>query len=258
MNIPYSISKSALQSQQHKMNHVAHNISNVNTTGFKKKDVQFSELMHNAVTEQDVRLSENADPLSLNTGVRIAGTKDSYTQGGLTHTGDTYHLAIGGNGFFGIRNADNERLLTRDGAFHLNDTNQLVNDRGDLLEVNLTVPTDQWAGGTVSIDKNGDILSLVNGQSTVVGSIPLFLPANSSDIEPAGTNTYRVAEGADLLISNADQGGIGTIMSGYLEESTVDLAQSMMEMIMSQRAYSLNSKVMQSTDEIYSLINQFT
>lgn len=258
MNIPYGISKSALQTHQHKLDNVAHNISNVNTTGFKKKDVQFSELMHNAVTEQDVRLSENAEPLSLNAGVRIAGSKDSHTQGSLTHTGDTYHLAIGGNGFFGVRNADNERLLTRDGAFHLSDTNQLVNDRGDMLDVNLTIPADEWAGGTVSIGKNGDISSVVNGESTVVGSIPLFLPANSSDIESAGGNMYRVADDADLLIANADQGGVGTIMSGYLEESNVDLAQSMTDMMMSQRAYSLNSKVMQSTDEIYSLINQFT
>lgn len=252
MNGSYGISKSALQTHQHKMNHISHNISNVNTTGFKKKDVQFTELIHNAVTEQDVRLQEGADGVSLNTGVKLAASKDSFTQGGLTPTGDPLHLAIGGSGFFGIRNADNELLLTRDGSFHINSESQIVNDRGDSLEMEVTVPVNQWDNESLVISKSGDILSQVNGQETVVGFIPLYLPPHSTAVESAGGNTYRVGEGIELLTSNAG------IMSGYLEESTVDLAQSLTEMIMSQRAYSLNAQVLQSTDEIYSLINQFT
>lgn len=252
MNIPYSISKSALQTHQHKLNHISHNISNVNTTGFKKKDVQFTELIHNAVTEQDVRLMEGAEGMSLSTGVRLATSKDSFSQGALTQTGDPLHLASSGNGFFGIRNAGNQRLLTRDGAFHMNSDGQIVNDRGDTLEMEITVPTNQWHRESLVISKSGEVLSQINGQETVVGSIPLFLPPHSGALESTGGNTYRVAEGIELLNSNA------TVLSGHLEESTVDLAQSLMEMIMSQRAYSLNSKVMQSTDDMYSLINQFT
>lgn len=252
MNIPYSISKSALQTHQHKLNHISHNISNVNTTGFKKKDVQFTELIHNAVTEQDVRLLEGADDISLNAGVKLASGKDSFSQGALNQTGDPLHLAISGNGFFGIRNTDNELFLTRDGAFHMNSNGQIVNDRGASLDIEITVPTDQWDNESLVISKSGDVLSQINGQETVVGSIPVYLPPHSAAIESTGGNSYRVAEGTELLLTDAN------VMSGYLEESTVDLAQSLMEMILSQRAYSLNSKVMQSTDEMYSLINQFT
>ncbi|MCC5895788.1 MAG: flagellar hook-basal body protein [Alkalibacterium sp.] len=258
MNIPYSISKSALQTHQHKMNHISHNISNVNTTGYKKKEVQFSELIHNAVTEQDVRLLEGSEDISLNTGVKIGTSKDSFTQGGLTQTGDPLHLAIGGNGFFGIRTADNELLLTRDGAFHLNSEGQIVNDRGDSLEMQITVPTNQWDTESLVISKSGEVLSQINGQETVVGFIPLYMPPHSTAIESTGGNTYRVGEGIELLTSNANPEAFGSVMSGHLEASTVDLAQSLMEMIMSQRAYSLNAQVIQSTDEIQSLINQFT
>lgn len=258
MTIPYSISKSALQAHQHKMNHISHNIANVNTTGFKKKDVQFSELVHNAVTDQDVRLMADADDMSLNTGVKIATGKDSFNQGSLRQTGDPLHLAISGSGFFGIRNADNELLLTRDGAFHLNTEGEVVNDRGDFLEMEVNIPSNQWDNESLSISKSGEILSQINGQETVVGFIPLYLPPHTTAIESAGGNTYRVGEGIELLMSNADPEAFGSLMSGHLEESTVDLAQNLMEMIMSQRAYSLNSKVIQSTDEMYSLINQFT
>lgn len=257
MTIPYSISKSALQSHQHKLNNLSHNIANVNTTGFKKKDSQFTELLHNAVTNQDVRLADNAE-ISLNAGVRKASSKDSFTQGSLTQSDNPLHLALGGNGFFGVRNAEGELLLTRDGAFHIGNQNQIVSDRGESLEMNLTVPNEQWDRQSLTVTDTGDVLTLINGQMTTVGSIPLFLPPHSTAIESADGNTYRVLDGINLIESTNTPENFGSVMSGYLETSTVDLAQSITEMMLSQRAYSLNSKVMQSTDEMYSLINQFT
>ncbi|SFC40899.1 flagellar basal-body rod protein FlgG [Alkalibacterium subtropicum] len=258
MRIPYNISKSALQAHQHKLNHVSHNIANVTTTGYKHKDVQFSELMHNAVTEQDVRLSEESGEPSLNTGVKLAASKNSFAQGGLTQTNDPFHLAITGNGFFGVRNAEGELMLTRDGAFHLSTEGQIVNDRGDTVEMTEAVPDNLLNTGEVSIGKNGEVTVRRDGQATTVGQISLFLPPNHTAITEAGDNMYRISDGVDLLNSaGAAAGDFGMIASGYLEGSTVDLAQSITDMMMSQRAYSMNSKVMQSTDEIYSLINQF-
>ncbi|GEK89338.1 flagellar basal-body rod protein FlgG [Alkalibacterium putridalgicola] len=257
MRIPYNISKSALQAHQHKLNHVSHNIANVNTTGYKHKDVQFTELMHNAVTEQDVRLSEESGEPSLNTGVKLAASKNSFAQGGLTQTNDPFHLAIAGKGFFGVRNAEGERMLTRDGAFHLSTEGQLVNDRGDTVEMTNAIPDNLLNTGEVSISKNGDVTVNADGQATVVGQISLFLPPHHTAITEAGDNMYRINEGADVLTQADGDGDFGMIASGYLEGSTVDLAQSITDMMMSQRAYSMNSKVMQSTDEIYSLINQF-
>lgn len=257
MTIPYSISKSALQTHQHKLNNLSHNIANVNTTGFKKKDSQFTELLHNEVTNQDVRLADNAE-VSLNAGVKIATSKDSFTQGGLTQTGEALHLAVGGNGFFGVRNADNELLLTRDGAFHINDQGEIVSDRGDLLEANLDIPVEQWDRQSLTVTDTGSILTSINGEMTAAGTIPLYLPPHSTAIESAGGNTYRVLDGVNLIESTNAPENFGSVMSGYLEASTVDLAQSMTEMMLSQRAYSMNAKIMQSTDEMYSLINQFT
>ena len=257
MMIPYSISKSALQSQQHNLNTLSHNIANVNTTGFKKNDSQFAELIHNAVTEQDVRLADNAE-VSLNAGVRATTSNDRFTQGALVQTDDPLHLAVGGNGFFGVRNADNELLLTRDGAFHIDSQNQIVSDRGERLDMTVMVPVEQWDRSSLNVSDTGVVSSHINGEMTVVGQIPLYLPPHSAAIESVGNNTYRVMDGVNLIESANAPDNFGSITSGYLESSTVDLAQSITDMMMSQRAYSLNGRVLQSTDEIYSLINQFT
>lgn len=258
MNIPYSISKSALKAQQHKLNHVSHNIANVSTIGFKHKDVQFTELLHNAITDRDVRLAEEINEPSLNAGVKLGESKSSFTQGGLTQTNDPFHLAIAGNGFFGVTTADGERMLTRDGAFHLNTEGQIVNDRGDALELTNAMPVNGLTLGEVSINEYGDVWITNNGQEVAVGQIALFLPPDHTAVTEAGGNMYRVNEGVVLLNSLDNPEAFGLIERGYIEESTVDLAQSMTDMILSQRAYSLNSKVLQSTDEIYSLINQFS
>lgn len=231
MRIPYSISKNAMKSQQHKMNHIAHNIANVNTTGYKNQSVQFSELIYNTITDTDVSLSENTEGASQGTGTVIGQSKQAFVQGPLTETGDSMHLAISGSGFFGVRNEQGELLLTRDGAFLVNEDGNVVNDRGHFLELN---------GGNLATD-----------------AIPLFSVENSGSLEPAGGNMFRVIEGAEVVSSVGNAGLFGEVVSGYLEESTVDLAQSITDMIIAQRAYSLNAKVTQSTDEIYSLINQF-
>lgn len=246
-----------MQAQQNKMNNIAHNIANVNTIGYKESTVQFTELVHNAVTEQDVRLSPNANQVTNGVGVRIGEAKETHTQGSLVESSDPFHLSVGGAGFFGVRNGDNELMLTRDGAFHINEQNQLVNDRGDYLDLTAFVPVEQWQKDQLAIDKTGEVTMVLDGQSVTVGQIPLYLPTDSGSLMPAGGNMFRVAEGANLLNSTVNPESFGQLLSGYTEGSNVDLAQSFTDMIMTQRAYSMNAKVVQSTDEIYSLINQF-
>lgn len=257
MRIPYNISKSAMKAHQQKLNQVSHNIANVNTVGYAHKDVQFSELIHNAVTDQDVRVSAENENSSLTAGVKIASSKAGHKKGNLTQTNDPYHLSISGKGYFGVRNSDDELFLSRDGAFHLSTEGQIVNDRGDTVELNGNIPAGLLNTGEVSIAKNGEISITTNGQARTVGQISLFLPPNQEALTEVGSNQYRVNEGVELLTSETAGGNFGEIASGYLENSTVDLAQSITDMMMSQRAYSMNTKVMQSTDEIYSLINQF-
>jgi len=257
LRIPYTISRNAMQAQQNKMNTIAHNIANVNTIGFKESTVQFTELVHNAATEQDVRLSPDANQVSNGVGIRIGEAKQTHSQGSLVESSDPFHLSVGGAGFFGVRNGDNELMLTRDGAFHLNEQNQLVNDRGDYLDMTAFIPVEQWQKDQLAVDKTGEVTMVMNGQSVLVGQIPLYMPTDSGALTPAGSNMYRLAEGANLLNSAENPESFGQLLSGYTEGSNVDLAQSFTDMIMTQRAYSMNAKVVQSTDEIYSLINQF-
>ncbi|MDZ7835788.1 MAG: flagellar hook-basal body protein [Alkalibacterium sp.] len=188
----------------------------------------------------------------------MATSKNNFAQGSLTQTNDPFHLAITGSGFFGVRNNEGERMLTRDGAFHLSTDGQIVNDRGDAVELNAAIPDNVLNQGPVSISENGEVFVTTDGQANAVGQITLFLPPHHEALSDAGQNMYRIEDGIDVLTSAENPEAFGAVASGYLESSTVDLAQSITDMLMSQRAYSLNSKVMQSTDEIYSLINQFS
>lgn len=244
----YSISQSGLHANQLKMDALANDISNVNTIGYKRSTVSFRELLSDQLTEQDGFLTENAATASLNRGVQSAATGTFFGQGPLVETGEDIHLSIDGNGFFGIRDATGTLSLTRDGAFSLDEGGNIVNDRGNYLEVNLTLPFEEWPTGDMVISREGNVV--VGDQQ--VGSIPMFTVENLQELQPIGQNQFIHLAGEEgYILSNA------SILQGYIEESNVDLAAAMTSMMIAQRAYSLNATVTQSTDEIYSLINNF-
>lgn len=245
----YSVSQSGIQANQLKMDALANDISNVNTIGYKRSTVSFRELISDQLTEQDGLLTENALTSSINRGVQSAVTGTFFGQGPLVETGGSMHLSIDGNGFFGIRDNTGTLTLTRDGAFTVDEAGNIVNDRGNYLEVNLTLPVELWTTGEVIVSPEGTIT--VGDEQ--VGSIPLFTVENLQELQPIGQNQFVHPAGEEeYILSN------GSILQGYIEESTVDLADALTSMIIAQRAYSLNATVTQSTDEIYSLINNFT
>jgi flagellar basal-body rod protein FlgG len=167
-------------------------------------------------------------------------------------------LAIQGEGFFGVRDANNQLLLTRDGNFGFDANGTLVNSQGLRVDTTLTVPYQQWPQGKPMIDQSGNISITANGTSTPVGRVMMYLPENPETIVPTGDNLYQVEPGTVVRNSNENIEGLGTIQQSMLENSNVELARSMTEMITTQRAYSLNTRVLQSTDEMLSIVNRFT
>ncbi|KRL37584.1 flagellar hook-basal body protein [Liquorilactobacillus uvarum] len=256
MNSLLSINKSGLNGLQKSMDVVSNNIANVNTVGYKSRDTSFQELLNNQTTAQEVSLSPQATNTALNEGLEVNQENINFAQGSLQNTDSPYDMAIEGQGFFGVYDQNNNLLLTRDGDFHRNGNGELVNQQGYRLSIDSSVPQNSWPKGNVRIDSNGSV-NVQDGERTVqVGRIPLYSPNNTNDLQSIGNNLYRVANGAQL--NTAFNGGLGSIQQYHLENSTVDLSDSMSNMIITQRAYGLNAKAVQATDDMLSVVNKFS
>ncbi|WP_056967275.1 flagellar hook-basal body protein [Liquorilactobacillus sucicola] len=256
MNSLLSINKSGLNGLQKSMDVISNNIANVNTVGYKNRDTSFQELLNNQATAQEVALSPRAANTALNEGLEVNQENINFAQGSLQNTASPYDLAVEGQGFFGVYDQNNNLLLTRNGDFHPNGSGQLVNQQGYRLSIEATVPQDRWPKGNVRIDSNGTI-NIQDGERTVqVGRIPLYRPNNTNDLQAAGNNLYRVVNGGQ--INPVFNGGLGSIQQYHLENSTVDLSDSMSNMIITQRAYGLNTKAVQAVDDMLGVVNKFS
>lgn len=260
MRIPYSISKSGMKAQQQKLDALAHNIANVNTAGFKQKNVSFRELLVNDITEQDTLLSAEVNAAGLNRGVQSSVNGTDFSTGSLIESADNLSLTVNGEGFFGVTDNAGNLVLTKDGQFTLDEGNRLVNRRGQLVNADLTVPREAWPEGELTVSSEGNLLVKTTEGDVQVGRIPLYTVENPQALIPTGDNNFMVSPEQQATLTNSidNPAAFGTFISGVYEESNVDLAQSFTDMIMTQRAYSLNAQVTRSTDEIQSLINQFS
>lgn len=249
MSIPLSISKSGMNAIQNQMDAVSNDIANINTTGYKSKNISFNELLLNDMNAEEAYLSDTAQGSGIASGTKSAVTSTNFAQGALVSDSNDYHLAIAGEGFFGVVGENGEQYLTRDGAFQVNSDKSITNGNGDTLDIQTAIPTNQWPEGDVSIAENGEVMIHSENGSTLVGTISLFYPTRTNAMQPVGENkfSYDGTFGA----------GDGSIQQHYLEASNVDLASSITEMMLAQRSYSLNLKVAQGTDEMASVINQF-
>lgn len=257
MSIPLSNSRSGMNAIQFSMDALANDMANTNTTGYKSKNVSFRELILNGISDQQVLLADTAQNTAISSGVKSQISTTNFSQGSLISSPNEYHLAIEGNGFFGVTGVDGNFYLTRDGAFHVNGDKSITNSTNERLEMEELIPSAQWPDGQVSIRETGEVFIQTETNTVQVGRIPLFLPDVSAMLVPAGKNHFLVADG--VQISSSIDGGaeFGTINQHYLETSNVDLAGSITDMILAQRAYSLNIKVAQSTDDMMSMTNAF-
>jgi flagellar basal-body rod protein FlgG len=245
--------KTGLDAQQTQMTVTANNLANVATNGFKRSRAVFDDLLYQNVSQVGGSTSQTTlspTGLQLGTGVRVVATERSYLQGSLDNTGNPLDLAIQGRGFFQVLQPDGTIGYTRDGSFQLNAQGQVVNSSGYALQPAVTIPT---GAQTITVGTDGVVSVQLAGQSapTTVGTIQL-----ADFINPAGLQTV----GGNLLVETASSGtattgtpgltGMGTLVQGSVEASNVDVVQEMVDMIETQRAYEMNSKAVQTTDQM--------
>jgi len=257
MNQALWIAKTGLDAQQTRMEVVSNNIANVNTTGFKRERAVFEDLLYQNISQvgasstQDTQLPSG---FSIGTGVRVVATEKLHSQGNLTNTGNPLDMAVQGKGFFQVLMPDGSLAYTRDGSFQVNQDGQLVTSSGYQVQPAITVPE---GAQSVTVGSDGTVSVLLPGSAaaTQVGSVQL-----TNFINPAGLQ----AIGQNLLLESGSSGapqtgtpglnGLGTLMQGSVESSNVNIAEELVNMIETQRAYEMNSKAIQSADQMLQFV----
>lgn len=253
------VARTGLDAQQERMQVIANNIANVNTTGFKRDRANFATLAYQYLTQPGATSSGDdkyTQGAALGTGVKMTGTSRSDAQGTINQTGNALDLAIQGNGFFQVQQPDGTTAYTRDGNFSLTAEGQIVTDDGHALVPNLQVPQGTTQ---VTIGADGTVSATVQGstEATELGKIQLASFTNPSGLKSIGDNLLieTTASGAP---QQGDPGtdGRGSIEQGALEASNVNVVEELVDMIETQRAYEVNSKMIKATDEMLQFSNQ--
>ena len=258
-NAALHVARTGLDAQQERMQVIANNIANVNTTGFKRDRANFQTLAYQYMTQPGATSSGDdkyTQGSALGTGVKMTGTSRSDAQGSLNQTGNALDVAIQGNGFFQIQQPDGTTAYTRDGNFSLTAEGQIVTDDGRALVPNIQVPQ----GATnITIGADGTVSATVAGstEATQLGKIQLASFVNPTGLKSIGDNllTETQASGAPQ-VGDAGTEGRGSIEQGALEASNVNVVEELVDMIETQRAYEVNSKMIKATDEMLQFANQ--
>lgn len=237
-----------MEAQQTRMDVTANNLANANTTGFKKERAEFEDLM--STVQRLPSSPTEPSPLEVGMGVRTASTARSMTQGEAVATNNPLDVAIEGAGFLAIRLPGGELAYTRAGNLRVDGNGQLVTAHGDRLEPDLSIPTDATS---VVIRRDGTVLAQVPGRDAPeeLGQLELTLFPNPGGLVSLGRNLLAASPacGEPLRVRPGEQGA-GSIAQGYLENSNVKAVEEMIDMIATQRAYELNSKVIQTADQM--------
>ena len=247
-----------MEAQEANIDNTANNLANVNTTGFKKSRVEFEDLVYEEMTTAGTSTStteESSIGFEVGQGVRATGTARDFGRGNLRATDGPLDMGIQGRGLFQITLPTGETAYTRAGAFHLSGDGLLVTAEGNSVEPQLTIPPDAIA---VSISKDG-IVSVTLANQTApeqVGTIELALFQNEAGLRPLGGNLFVQTEASgEPTIASPGTDGLGTIAQGFLEDSNVNVAEEMVNMIVAQRAYEANVRVLRTADEMLQQAN---
>ncbi len=253
---------SGMTAQQLNVDNIAHNLANSSTVGYKARRTQFQDLMYqNVVTPGASASQQTVVPtgLQLGLGTRAASNEIIFTQGSFTNTNNSLDIAIEGVGFFQVRLSSGEIAYTRAGTFHLDRDGNLVTANGDPLEPQITIPNDAQS---VTIAKDGTVSYSQSTQSTsqTAGQIQLASFQNPAGLNSIGGNLYMQtdASGDPNVGYPGGQEGLGTLLQGYTEGSNVSIVEEFINLIVSQRAYESNSKVVKAADEMYQQVNNLT
>ncbi|MBC8366167.1 flagellar basal-body rod protein FlgG [bacterium] len=246
-----STSASGMRAQQIFVDTIAHNLANVNTTGFKRGRVEFQDLLYQVV-QPNASQAAGGDlkPIQVGHGVRLADIKQIFTQGPTQVTGNALDMAVNGDGFFRVEMPDGSYAYTRDGSFALSSEGQVTTSGGLAVAPGFELPE----GATeVAIGREGEFSVKVAGEETAqeLGSIDLYRFANPAGLKAMGNNLFLATESSgDAQEGTAGRDGYGSIESGILETSNVSVVEEMIRLIEAQRAYELNSKSIQTSEDM--------
>jgi flagellar basal-body rod protein FlgG len=246
-----------MSAQQTRVELIANNLANVNTTSFKKSRAEFQDLMYQNIKVAGTQQERNIElptEVQVGSGVRLVATTKSFSQGDLTETTSSLDLGINGDGFFQIKRADGTIAYTRDGSFKLSSDGKIVTADGYYLEPDISIPEDTTS---ISISKDGIVEAVLPNQTDAltVGQIDLVKFINPEGLKNIGSNLYLATSASGIPINGtAGSEGYGEIKQNYLEASNVDIVEEMVSMISAQRAYEINSKTIAAADEMQTTI----
>lgn len=253
MNPALWAAKTGLDAQQTNMAVISNNLANVNTTGYKKSRAVFEDLLYQNVSQVGGATTQDtqaASGLQLGTGVRVVATEKNYTQGSLNQTGNSMDLAINGRGFFQVMMPDGTMAYTRAGDFQLSNTGQVVTSSGYVVQPGITIPN---GAQSVTVGSDGTVTVQLPGQSTTtqVGQLQMADFVNPAGLQDLGQNLMaETSASGTAQTSTPGTNGFGTLQQGYTESSNVNVVEEMVDMIETQRAYEMNTKAVQSTDQM--------
>ena len=247
-----------MAAQQLTLDVIANNLANVNTTGFKRSSVEFQDILYETIVSgagEGGLGQEKPAEIQVGHGNRAVSTFRTFAQGTITDTANPLDMAIDGDGFFQVTRPDGTYAYTRDGAFRLNADGFIVTTTGLRLGSEVSLPPDTES---ILISQDGIIAIVLSGESTPeeISQIELVKFVNPAGLQAVGGNLYEetVASGPPTVGFAADE-GFGAVLQGFLEKSNVDVVQEMINMIVAQRAYEINSKAVKTADEMLAVAN---
>jgi flagellar basal-body rod protein FlgG len=252
------VAKTGLSAQSTRMTVIANNLANVNTTGFKADRAMFEDLLYQRIVQAGAQSDVNAQNptgLMLGTGTRVVSTEKIHRQGNMIATENALDVAIAGDGFLSVQQADGTIAYTRDGALKLSSDGTLVTASGEAIIPAISIPAD---AASITIGRDGTVSAeIANGGGSVqVGQLQLSRFVNNAGLQPIGRNLYQetnASGGAIVGIPGAQ--GAGILMQGSLEASNVNIVEEMVNMIETQRAYEINSKAISAADGMLRFLN---
>jgi len=250
---------SGMAAQQMNVDNIANNLANANTNGFKMRRTQFQDLLYQSYIQPGAAAGAQTivpSGLQIGLGTRPASNEIIFAQGNFQQTGNPLDIVIQGKGFFQVLLPSGQLGYTRDGGFQLDRNGNLVTSSGDMVQPQITIPPQAQ---NVAIAADGTVTYTQPGQtaSQVAGQIQLANFANPAGLNSIGKNLFQQTDASgDPTVGNpGGQEGLGSLMQGYVEGSNVSVVEEFINMIVSQRAYEANSKVVKAADEMYQQVN---
>lgn len=253
------IARTGMDAQQTQMDVIANNLANVSTNGFKRARAVFEDLLYQTLRQPGAQSSQQTQipaGLQLGTGVRPISTARIHVQGALQQTGNDLDMAINGAGFFSVLLPDGTTAYTRDGSFQKDNQGQIVTSSGYPLQPSITIPS---TATSVTIGSDG-VVSVIQAGSTAavqVGTVQVVTFANVGGLQSIGENLYlETASSGSPTPNTPGSNGAGVLNQRYVETSNVNVAEELISMIQTQRAYELNSKSVSTSDQMLARLSQ--